>query len=87
MTLNEANKLLHKCSNLTRYDVFREYYCMEWVVKIQEKEISESAMYINPSLARILANYEYSIQNSGGGYKGMRLHVFKLADELITINN
>ena len=81
MTLNEADKLLHKCSNLTRYDVFLEYYCMECVVTIQEKEMSESAMYINPSLARILANYEYSIQNGGGGYKGMRLHVFKLADE------
>lgn len=69
MTQNETDKLLHKCSNLTHYDVFKEYYCME------------SVMYINPSLARILANYEYSIQNSGDGYKGMRIHVFKLADE------
>ena len=81
MKKEQAEALLHKCSNLTRYDVFLEYYCMECVVTIQEKEMSGSAMYINPSLARILANYEYSIQNSGGGYKGMRLHVFKLADE------
>lgn len=81
MKQEEANKLLHKCSNLTRYDIFIEYYCMECVVKIQEKELSETAMYINPKLARILADYEYSIQNIGGGYKGMRLHVFKLADE------
>lgn len=81
MTKEEAIELTCQIRKVEGYGFKIQPYCMECVVTIQEKEMSESSMYINPSLARMLANYEYSIQNSGGGYKGMRLHVFKLADE------
>ena len=77
MTKEECVELMCELRHEDRYKVSISYYCYEWIVQITEKEPMMGVMYVSPKLSKVLGSYEYSIQTNGGGWQGMRLHVFK----------